>query len=77
VDMLLRLRRHPELQGRMVFGTDYPVPSMAYPALLVGKWRGYWELLGIKNSFDRHYRLLQLMGLPQPVPFSRVSPSTS
>jgi uncharacterized protein len=77
VDMLLRLRRRPELQGRMVFGTDYPVPSMAYPALLVGKWRGYWELLGIKNSFDRHYRLLQLMGLPQPVPFSRVSPSTS
>jgi len=62
--MLLRIRKHPELHQRMVFGTDYPLPSFAFPALLAGKPGAYLELLRIKNPFDRHYRLLELLGLP-------------
>ncbi len=63
VGMLLRIRQHPELWPRMVFGTDYPLTSFAYPALLAGHWHEYWELRNIKNPFDRHYRLLQILGL--------------
>src|SRR5258708_37142205 len=33
VGMLLRIRRHPELWSRMIFGTDYPLPSFAYPEI--------------------------------------------
>jgi hypothetical protein len=62
--MLLRLRRHPEIAERMVFGTDYPLPCFAYPALLGGRPGGYAELLTIQNPFDRHYRLLEILGLP-------------
>ena len=63
VGMLLRLRRHPELVSRMVFGTDYPLSVFAYPALLAGHWHDYWEIRQIKNPFDRHYRLLDTLGL--------------
>jgi hypothetical protein len=68
VGMLLRIRRHPELHARMIFGTDYPLNCFAYPALLLSKIREYAELVQIKNPFDRHFRLLQLFGLPQPTP---------
>ncbi len=63
VGMLLRLRRHPELHGRMLFGTDYPLACFAYPALLAGQWKGYGELLKTTNPFDRHYRLLEITGM--------------
>ena len=66
VGMLLRIRKHSELWPRMVFGTDYPLPSFAFPALLVGQWRNYLKLRDIHNSFDRHYRLLQMMGISIP-----------
>ena len=62
VGMLLRIRRRPELVQRMIFGTDYPLPSFAYPALLLGHWHDYRELCRIKNPFDRQYRLLRSMG---------------
>jgi predicted TIM-barrel fold metal-dependent hydrolase len=65
--MLLRLSRHPELHSRMVFGTDYPLASFAFPALLAGKFSGYWELRRNRNPFDRHYRLLQILGFHEPV----------
>ena len=66
VGMLWRLRREPELQKRMLFGTDYPLTSFAFPVLVTGRWRDYIALRGIKNSFDRHYRLLQLLGFREP-----------
>jgi predicted TIM-barrel fold metal-dependent hydrolase len=64
VGMLLRIRRQPELWPRMVFGTDYPLPIFAYPALLVGNFKAWRELRAIKNPFDRHARLLEILGLP-------------
>ena len=66
VGMLWWLRHHPELQKRMLFGTDYPLPDFAYPILMVGHLHDYWELRKIKNPFDRHYRLLQLLGFAEP-----------
>jgi len=63
VGMLLRIRRRPELHSRMVFGTDYPLPCFSYPPLLKGNVRRWWELLRIKNPFDRQYRMLNIMGL--------------
>jgi predicted TIM-barrel fold metal-dependent hydrolase len=64
VGMLWRLRHYPELHARMLFGTDYPLVSFAFPVLVTGRLRDYLELRGITNSFDRHYRLLQLLGFP-------------
>jgi len=64
VGMLLRLRGHPKLLERMVFGTDYPLPVFAYPALLAGRLRGFAELCSLRNPFDRQFRLLQTLGFP-------------
>ena len=63
IGMLLRIRRHPELQSRMVFGTDYPLPVFSFPALLVGKIRAYQSLRLISNPFDRQFELLEALGL--------------
>lgn len=62
--MLLRLRRRPELLKRMVFGSDYPLPIFCFPAILAGRPSSYFELRKIRNPFDRHYRLLQVLDLP-------------
>jgi uncharacterized protein len=61
--MLMKIRRHPELHSRMVFGTDYPLPSNAFPALMAGQWSLYRRLSQISNPFDRHYELLKGLGM--------------
>jgi uncharacterized protein len=66
VGMLMRLRRRPDLLERFVFGTDYPLPSFAYPALLAGKPGAYLSLVREKNPFDRHAMLLETLGFPAP-----------
>ena len=76
VGMLMRLRHHPELHSRMVFGTDYPLKCFAYPALLAGKWAAYLELKKITNPFDRHFRLLQILGI-KPDDVEVITPRTS
>jgi hypothetical protein len=60
--MLFRLRRHPELHNRLIFGTDYPLP--------VFRWASYGRLgframkeLGTKNRFDRQYALCSQLGI--------------
>ncbi len=63
VNMLIRIRRHPEVHNRLVFGTDYPLSCFAYPPLLLGNVPAYWRLRKIKNIFDRQYTLLQEMGI--------------
>jgi len=62
VGMLWRLRHYPELKARMLFATDYPLASFAYPVLVTGRLSRYLELKRITNPFDRHYRLLQMLG---------------
>jgi hypothetical protein len=63
VGMLLKIRRHPEVAARMLFGTDYPLPSYALPALLA-RPGAYPALHRLKNPFDRHAALLEALGLP-------------
>lgn len=61
VGALLRLKRRPELFGRMLFGTDYPLPCFAYPALAAG---GYLKARSATNRFDRQAAVLEALGLP-------------
>jgi hypothetical protein len=56
--MLFLLRRHPEIHERLLFGTDYPVPVFAYPAL--GK--GY-RAAAQANYFDRQALVLESLGI--------------
>ena len=60
--MLFRLRRHPALHNRLIFGTDYPLP--------VFRWASYGRVglramkeLGTKNRFDRQYALCSQLGI--------------
>jgi len=54
VRMLFILRRHPELHERLLFGTDYPLPVFAYPA--VGR---AYRSAARANYFDRQALVLQ------------------
>jgi hypothetical protein len=56
--MLFLLRRHPELQERLLFGTDYPLPVLAYPAL----GRDY-RRAAKANYFDRQATVLESLGI--------------
>ena len=60
--MLLRLRRHPDLHHRLVFGTDYPLP--------VFRWAAYGKMslptlkeTKTTNRFDRQYALCKGLGV--------------
>jgi uncharacterized protein len=54
--MLLHLRRHPELYGRLLFGTDYPLPVFSFPAWGRGGSR-------TKNRFDRQVMVCRALGV--------------
>ncbi len=58
VDMLFILKRHPEIQERLLFGTDYPLPVFAYPAI----GRGYGDAARA-NYFDRQALVLKNLGI--------------
>ena len=64
VGMLFKIRNHPELHSRMVFGTDYPLPCYAYPVIFDGNVSGYLKLIKTTNPYDRHFRLLEELGIP-------------
>ena len=64
VGALFRLRRHPEIFDRLIFGTDYPLPVWAYPALnrfSIGRFR---QARSLTSRFDRHALVLESLGLP-------------
>ena len=61
--MLLRLRRHPEVHDRLMFGTDYPLSVYDLPS---------WGRIGLQNlgtirrknnRFDRQCLILQSLGV--------------
>jgi predicted TIM-barrel fold metal-dependent hydrolase len=51
--MLLRLRRHPELHARLLFGTDYPLPVFHPPT----------KTFRTDNRFDRQHLVLKHLGI--------------
>ncbi|MGH9492476.1 MAG: amidohydrolase family protein [Terriglobales bacterium] len=61
--MLLRLRRHPELSERLLFGTDYPLPVFSWACWgRMGLGR-LGNVLRTKNPFDRQYLICSELGL--------------
>ncbi|MEX5215107.1 MAG: amidohydrolase family protein [Nitrospiraceae bacterium] len=61
--MLLHLRRHPELQERLLFGTDYPLSVFHVPAWGRVGFKAMRTILATKNRFDRQYRVCHELGL--------------
>jgi hypothetical protein len=60
--MLFRLRRHPDLHHRLLFGTDYPLPVFRWACYGRGGILGS-KALATKNSFDRHHILCSDLGI--------------
>jgi hypothetical protein len=61
--MLLHLRHHPELQSRLLFGTDYPLSVFhvaAWGRVGLGTLR---EMIRTKNRFDRQVAVCRGLGL--------------
>ena len=63
VGELLRIARHPELFGRLLFGTDYPLPVFSYPCLLAGSWAGWTAARAAASRFDRQVLALEALGI--------------
>jgi predicted TIM-barrel fold metal-dependent hydrolase len=51
--MLLHLRHHPELQSRLLFGTDYPLSVFHIAAWGRVGFGRLWNMIRMKNRFDR------------------------
>jgi hypothetical protein len=61
--MLLHLRRHPEIHGRLLFGTDYPLSVShvaAWGRVGLDALRG---MIRTKNRFDRQYAVCRSLGV--------------
>lgn len=68
VGALWRLARQPELNDRLLFGTDYPLPVFAFPcAVSPSSW---WRARSADNRFDRQAEVLTALGLPPSVDFA-------
>jgi predicted TIM-barrel fold metal-dependent hydrolase len=61
--MLLHLRRHPELQDRLIFGTDYPLSVFHLAAWGRVGLRALSQMIHTKNRFDRQVLVCQELGL--------------
>jgi predicted TIM-barrel fold metal-dependent hydrolase len=61
--MLLKIRRHPELADRLLFGTDYPLSVFHLPTWGRVRMRELASIIRTTNRFDRHYRVLQCLGI--------------
>ena len=61
--MLLHLRRHPELQDRLIFGTDYPLSVLHLAAWGRVGLRALREMIRTKNRFDRQVLVCRGLGL--------------
>jgi hypothetical protein len=70
--MVRKIRRHPELAERVLFGTDYPVPAFTFPFILSLPWSVFLRIKGEKNRFDRQYLLFTYLGIRfKPPPLAR------
>ncbi|MDX6768202.1 MAG: amidohydrolase family protein [Elusimicrobiota bacterium] len=61
--MLLKLRSAPELAGRLLFGTDYPLPVFAFPSLFGKEPGAYSRVQAASNPFDRQVLTQEALGL--------------
>ena len=61
--MLYRLRRHPELHDRLLFGTDYPLSVFTYHAFGRIPFAAWRAIRRRKSRFDRQFLLLRALGI--------------
>ena len=61
--MLLRLRRHPDVHDRLLFGTDYPLPVFHGPCWGRVPIRALGAIIRTTNRFDRQYLILKSLGI--------------
>lgn len=61
--MLLRLRRHPETHGRLLFGTDYPHLVFRWPCRGRAGEESWGEIGRTDNRFDKQYLFLKYLGV--------------
>lgn len=61
--MLLRLRGHPEMHDRLLFGTDYPLSVFHLPCWGRVPVRDLGAIIRTKNRFDRQYLVLKALGV--------------
>lgn len=59
IRMLLHLRRYPELQDRLIFGTDYPLPVFHLAAWGRVGLRPLSKMIRTTNRFDRQVAVCQ------------------
>lgn len=61
--MLRKLRHHPEVFDRLLFGTDYPLSVFHLPAWGLVNLRTLWNLIQTKNRFDRQFLICRHIGV--------------
>jgi predicted TIM-barrel fold metal-dependent hydrolase len=61
--MLLALRREPELQSRLIFGTDYPLSVTHLPIWGRVDVRSMQAILRTTNRFDRQHLVCRALGV--------------
>jgi len=61
--MLLKLRHHPEIFDRLIFGTDYPLSVFHLPAWGLTKFSTFRQIMRTTNRFDRQYLVCHNLGL--------------
>lgn len=61
--MLLYLRKHPELQNRLLFGTDYPLSVFHLAAWGRVGLGTLWNMVRTKNRFDRQVKVCKGLNL--------------
>lgn len=61
--MLLKLRHHPEIFDRLIFGTDYPLSVFHLPMWGLTNFSAIRHMMRTTNRFDRQYLVCQNLGL--------------
>jgi predicted TIM-barrel fold metal-dependent hydrolase len=57
--MLLKLRHHPEIFDRLIFGTDYPLSVFHLPMWRLTSLSAIRHIMRTTNRFDRQYLVCQ------------------
>jgi hypothetical protein len=61
--MLHAVRKHPELQERLLFGTDYPLSVFHVACWGRVPWKSLREIVRTKNRFDRQFLVCEHLGV--------------
>ncbi len=61
--MLLKLRHHPEVFDRLIFGTDYPLSVFHLPMWGLTPFSTLRQIMRTTNRFDRQFLVCRNLGL--------------